>query len=236
MCPKISEEWPSLTMSRMVTDSPSLLTGASTTSHHEKNLGNPLTAASYPVPTFHNDYCLTKMDQLSVWNCSTDETSMQRWKYHTFSTGFGDDDGHNHQDLRTVPQQLAVATSPNGAMHLSISKNSVRREKNCRLVLKDWYFDTCGISNRNIVHTNTNKENSSKNWFVFLMTVLGANKQVHVHFHWNANGSKSCLPRSRPRWLEQKPNMVWWNSSNWKPSWCFQPIWKILVKMGIFPK
>lgn len=58
--PSISEEWPSLTMTRMVTDSPSLLTGASTTSQYEKKTGNPLTAASYPVPTFHNDYCLTK--------------------------------------------------------------------------------------------------------------------------------------------------------------------------------
>ena len=54
---------------------------------------------------------------------------MQRWKYHTFSTGFGDDDGHNHQDLRTMPQQLAVATSPNGAMHLSLQRTRSEEKK-----------------------------------------------------------------------------------------------------------
>ena len=62
---------------------------------------------------------------------------MQRWKYQKISTGFGDGDGHNHQDLRTMPQQLAVATSPDEEHASFTSKNSVRREKNCRLVLKD---------------------------------------------------------------------------------------------------
>lgn len=56
---------------------------------------------------------------------------MQRWKYHKFSTGFGDGDVHPiiTQDLRTMPQQLAVATSPDGAMHLSLQRTRSEEKK-----------------------------------------------------------------------------------------------------------
>ncbi len=33
-----------------------------------------------------------------------------------------------------------------------------------------------------------------------------------------------------------KPSFSWWWGRSILPSWWFQPLWKILVKMGIFPK
>lgn len=70
---------------------------------------------------------------------------MQRWKYQKFSTGLGDGDGHNHQDLRTMPQQLAVATSPDGAMHLSLQRTRSEEKKHAgwclRIdILTQWNF------------------------------------------------------------------------------------------------